>query len=392
MWIPKTEEDLRSALESMAATETSILDFKREVGSKSREIAKDIAAMANDGGVIIYGVAEDKGGKPTILSPFPLEGVAERIDAIARSGIVEPPRIEIKEIVSEADTGRGYLAVIVPASPRAPHMVEVGKDFRYYGRSSKGNTPLTQPEVEKMYARRESWNRNRELLLQSFIDKAPIRPTSGEGHLHLFAQPVFGDDNRLYRAARGRENIMQFLTEMIDTAVTPGVYKAGSYDPDFWPSSWRRCPTGWTTRMGSSDDARSMLNVTADFDGTLWLFCGGAGDTGNDVFELYESIVAGLTIRFLVAAGFLSGRSGHLGPVDIGLAVTGIRGVVSYEEKKRQWRTRDLLEFHEDSYVKTTQTSATVLKADPKDVAQELVNPLIRSLTQAERNPYAGDA
>ncbi|MDQ3302895.1 MAG: ATP-binding protein [Actinomycetota bacterium] len=97
-------------------------------------MAVDVAAMANDGGTLLYGVDEDDHGEPAVRTPIQLDGARERVDQIVRTCISEPPDIEIRAIPTEEDEGKGYLVVAVPLSPRAPHMVTVGKDNRYYGR------------------------------------------------------------------------------------------------------------------------------------------------------------------------------------------------------------------------------------------------------------------
>ncbi len=63
MWIPKSEEEIVNAVNSDALEESAIFDAKVELPSKNIEIAKDIAAMSNDGGVIIYGIGEDENGR-----------------------------------------------------------------------------------------------------------------------------------------------------------------------------------------------------------------------------------------------------------------------------------------------------------------------------------------
>lgn len=53
MWIPKTEKEIVQAVSCGSLEETITFDAKRELPTKNAEIAKDVAAMANDGGVII---------------------------------------------------------------------------------------------------------------------------------------------------------------------------------------------------------------------------------------------------------------------------------------------------------------------------------------------------
>jgi schlafen family protein len=107
--------------------------------------------MANDGGILLYGVGEDKNRRPTILQPISLAGARERVHQIVRTCISEPPNIQVREIQTDDAPSLGYLVVAVPPSPRAPHMVTVDKDHRYYGRSDTGNVPLTEGEVARLY-------------------------------------------------------------------------------------------------------------------------------------------------------------------------------------------------------------------------------------------------
>jgi hypothetical protein len=62
---------------------------------KNADLATDVAAMTVDGGILLYGIREDSDGRPTIPSPIPLAGAAERVDQIVSSSISEAPYIEI---------------------------------------------------------------------------------------------------------------------------------------------------------------------------------------------------------------------------------------------------------------------------------------------------------
>src|SRR4051812_39846359 len=143
MWIPKNAEELELLVPRGELEESATLDFKREVPDKSKSLATDIAALANDGGVLIFGVGEDETKRPTLLQPFQLDGVPERIASIVRSSISPPPFCEITTLPIPGEKGTGYLLVIVPASPIAPHMVIVNQENRFYGRGTKGNVVLT---------------------------------------------------------------------------------------------------------------------------------------------------------------------------------------------------------------------------------------------------------
>ena len=82
-WRPTTLQELETAINNALIEENHFLDLKRELksgASANREIAKDIAAFAIDGGVILIGVDE---GPPVSVNPISLSGLAERVDRSA---------------------------------------------------------------------------------------------------------------------------------------------------------------------------------------------------------------------------------------------------------------------------------------------------------------------
>ena len=134
-WPPRTETALETAAKDRHLVEKHGLELKRELppgsDSSNKELARDLASLAIDGGLLIIGVDEDKN---YALTPVPLEGLAERVEQVAGSRIDEPLALDgVIEIESAAKPSDGYLLVRVPASPRAPHMV----DNRYWGRGDK---------------------------------------------------------------------------------------------------------------------------------------------------------------------------------------------------------------------------------------------------------------
>ncbi len=67
MWIPKSEQDILSAIEAGGLMETANFDAKSALPGKgkSKDLAVDVAAMSADGGTLLYGVAEDENDRPT---------------------------------------------------------------------------------------------------------------------------------------------------------------------------------------------------------------------------------------------------------------------------------------------------------------------------------------
>ena len=167
MWVPKSEQDIFSAIDAGDLIETATFDAKASLPAqgKSKDLAIDVASMATDGGSLLYGLGEDENDRLTVPQPFELIGARERVDQIVRTSISEPPTIEVHTIPTDEDPSIGYLVIAVPPSPRAPHMVTVRKDNRYYGRSATGNTPLTEGEVARLYERRQRWEVDRDAML-----------------------------------------------------------------------------------------------------------------------------------------------------------------------------------------------------------------------------------
>ncbi|MEU7863346.1 ATP-binding protein [Nonomuraea sp. NPDC049141] len=177
-----------------------------------------MASFAIDSGTLIYGVAEDKVNRTFTLAPQPLNGLAEKLEQIGRSTLIDPPlNILTEEIPSDADPTHGYLVVHIPASPAAPHMV----DGRYYGRGDKTKYVLSDPEVVRLHESRRSADRDALALLQHEIDNDPIPADQRTlAHLFLIAQPVAGRRDMLLDmigGARWNHNLAAF----VDQAYTP---------------------------------------------------------------------------------------------------------------------------------------------------------------------------
>ncbi len=124
-WNPRTEADIRAALEARDVSESNVLDMKAVIGDKDserRETAKDLASFAVDGGALLIGVAEHKDTRTFEAVPIALHDVIERIEQIAANRVDPPLVVRPREIPSDKE-GLGYVWVDIPASPDAPHMV-----------------------------------------------------------------------------------------------------------------------------------------------------------------------------------------------------------------------------------------------------------------------------
>ncbi|HXI26738.1 MAG TPA: ATP-binding protein [Pyrinomonadaceae bacterium] len=389
MWIPKTEEEIIDAAANRTLEETITFDGKREISSKNIEIAKDISAFANtSGGVLIYGLAEDSDGKLAILNPIKLKGERERIDQIVRTAIDEVPFIKITAIETQHDPSIGYLIVIVPPSERAPHMVIVKGESRYYGRAATGNCVLNQANVAQLFERRRVAEQSIVPQLEQAIKEAPLPDNDKFAHLHIVARPALADDTLLDRCVLSGRNHKELLTEVLDQVSRSGIYRDG-YVPDIgYPGSgWARRPEGYYGKCHYGPEEDMGVHFQFNLDGSAWLFSGRAAEAHGegDPKTFFSSIVAGTTTKFLAVLGELYDRANYLGMVDIGLAVTGLQGCAP-ELTRDAFRT--LPKFSRPDYHRTARSNALLLKDDPKSVAARLVMPLVEAISQGTDDPF----
>jgi hypothetical protein len=379
MWIPNDSEELERLIKDRVLEESANLDFKSELPSSSKELAKDVAAMANDGGTLVFGVGEDSSGHPTVLLPFRLAGAAERISSIIQSALAEPPTVEIKTLASQQDPEIGYLAVVVPASPRAPHMVIVKGDNRFYGRAAKGNMPLSEGEVARLYQRRQQWEQNREAHLSQVVTELALEPSPDHGFLYMFARPVAPSPNRL--AALGdrhdqRNGLYQMIADVAGEAVYPHRFSPGFSGGNFKPiaAGWRVLMTG---ERSGSDPHQNTLELEVHFNGELRLVLGRAAQLLNGQLVLFEVGLAETVVRFLTLAGRLYRKLGYFGAVDIGLAVTGISGAVAYGVLRGH--VGFLTQFDQSSFQETARVVSVQLENESSGVAHTLLGRLFHA-------------
>jgi hypothetical protein len=392
MWLPKTENEIIEVVKSGSLNETSIFDAKKEISTKSQEIAKDIASMANDGGVIIYGIGEDENKRLTILNPIPLAGQPERIDAIVRSCIAEPPQIHLTSIITEKDPSVGYLVVLIPPSERAPHMVIVNGDHRFYGRTETGNAPLNEGEVARLYTRREKTEVDRDQLLEDEIKSSPLEPSQDYAFLFLYARPVFTKEGFFNSIAKNDKNLPTICNEQIQFALQESIYKPNQISPDFRiPREWINRvdgllgPMGYETR-DPEDQPGATLNIKIDDKGSIHLFSGGAAGKQQDRMIIDHHAIAGITSRFLAFAGSLYQVAGYSGMLDVGIALTGLRNSVILTNNIRLQYTIKPCDF--DKYKKTRRFSNLEVIDAPQKTAKYLVTPFFDAVSQGHLDPF----
>lgn len=333
MWMPTSAAEVERAVLAGELDEGPSFDAKRELPTtpkKNDEVAKDVAAMATDGGVLLYGVDEDDDGRPTILTPIDLAGAAERVSMIVSTSIAEVPHIETRLLPCADDPSKGYLLVIVPQSPRAPHQVTVGKDLRYYGRHDRANRILGEADVARLYERRGRWQRDREQTLATVIAGSPFSPREKPAFVYAFVEPVVPDQEvwkRAERAAGDRRQLQGELSEALNRSVPFG------YGPTLRGSShqWmRQGADAWrisTSPYEPADNPSDLADLEVNVDGRGRTFNGrGSAGLQDGTQVIFEQLIAGTVAGCFGLMAALYTRAGYHGHVDVGVAITGLKG------------------------------------------------------------------
>jgi hypothetical protein len=313
VWWPRSVAELKAAFEAGDLIESHSLELKRELPApgKSIDVAIDVCAMTPEGGVIIYGVS-DLDAAAGDLVPFDLAGQRDRIFQIVAAGIAEVPRIDVLEL-SESENGdgrRGFLAVVVPASSRAPHMVTVKGERRYYGRNGTQNVRLGEGEVARLYERRSQRAVDTDALLDAHIERSSVPASLDHGRLYLVVAPALGDDELLERARAatavpGMERFPAILSEHFRRARTVAPSRGFAPTTDHL-AGWTPTSRGFCVSSAldggpdlSSTDPDSALKVEVSYGGEVTIDCGRAafGDRSGGRLYIFEQLIAGLTTQ-----------------------------------------------------------------------------------------------
>lgn len=152
--------DLIEAAVKQQVAETDNLDWKRELPPKDEpkleEFAKDIAAMANTrGGLIIYGVGEDGGGRASsIVGVDATENSRRRLRALAANRV--HPMVDGLDVLplTSSDGSTSVLVLSIPRSPDAPHLIGQKQHLGVPFRSGPETQWMRERELERAYAER----------------------------------------------------------------------------------------------------------------------------------------------------------------------------------------------------------------------------------------------
>jgi len=398
-WPPRTEAALAAAAKDGHLRETHILELKRELvggDAANKELAADLASLANDGGLLFIGIDETTGPG---LSPVPLAGLAERIEQVAHTRIDEPLTLTFAPpIESSTQAGHGYLVVRVPPSPRAPHMA----GGRYWGRGDKTKHHLSNADVERLMARRARWAVGAEQALNEWIAKDPI---VGEerlnAHLFVVADPVSPSDRLLLPVFTGN---WQATFQRLVSATS---HRGDAFSPDVPSglSNFSPTPDGWAWYSYSVFGAReegveatgahresSALKLEICENGQLRLMCGRAAQRQQQQFQperllLIEAKNLGLTARMVSLAQRVSAEAGFLGSWDFAVGLTGLRGAISLLRFQAYWGAG--AGYTEETYMSSTRAALAEIEAGSGPIVERLLGRLMRAIGADQLAPVA---
>lgn len=384
-WHPATEADLQTAVDAGLLVESHYFEMKREIGSTkgaNRELARDLAQFAIDGGLLIVGVDEhrnDPSAYPT-LYPVALDGLPERVDAIARTIVDAPLAVECTTIPSANDSSAGYLLIRVPVSGTAPHMV----DGVYYGRGDTAKRKLSDAEVRALHQSRTVAKSAADDLLEAYVQRDPVTENRRQAHYFVVAAPAFPRTGMLLDAVSGPQ-WHELFTELVkpgraidDTMFAPTLSRAAEY--------FRRhggvALTSWLTHdrrtMGYGGSAEDAFELELTEEGAVRMMTTRlSSQLGLDhPQQIITEVLPVLTRQTLAIAAGIAGHTGYQGPWLLACAATGIAGMPTTAGRLGIGYPipRDLHEYRE-----TTRASSAELTQMPGLITDRLIGRLLRT-------------
>lgn len=334
------------------------------------EMARDLASLSVDGGLLIYGVRD----KVFDVVGCDTSGLDDRISQVSATRIHPPLSPTIQSVLVHPDDDTlAVLVVQVPPSPLAPHMV----DGSYWGRSSNGKRKLDDAEVRRLLLQRD---RGEDVFLSRLTGLETRDPLvnyiqghpTGNGHIYLVAEPcapvVRNDEPEGMDALRKGIRSSGLLGTVRDCTSrafdsTGEAYASIPTHGDPVPSQYEY----------------QLCHVLLKDDSSIEVVSGGGTreyepQPGRPTKFLLADHAWTLAVQTLELLQSRSLAWGYTGLWRVGLRVTKTRGTI--------YHTNDFLRrmptFTAEEYIKTTVVQG--VNARPLEQAQGLLNGLCRGL------------
>ncbi|MFH9125561.1 helix-turn-helix domain-containing protein [Streptomyces globisporus] len=401
-WTPKTEADLQAAIDGGLFEENHHLDLKKAPSSKgdNRELARDLASFAIDGGTLVIGVQENKESRTFELAGHPLNGLPEKIEQVART-IPDPPlTILTDEISAAADDGTGYLIVHIPASPVAPHMV----DNKYFGRGDKTKYQMGDAQVVALHAKRRSAEADALALLQKQMNEDPLGDVGKQSHLFLVAQPTAGRRDMCLPITGAQDwNLLmaKLITRVQESPALRAALARRGFSPDLGDAhqGHRRARGVARSSSGLGPDRtyipegrwgdEDVIELQLFEDGGLRLLMTRLSDnlsrphapTDDTEQVIFDSAAVVLTRQVLELLRLISEDVGYHGNWAVAVGANRLRG-------RRRHSGQSVFpsnqRYSDDTYEETTGVTLAELRETQGAVTRRLLGPLLRSLDSQE--------
>lgn len=363
--------------------EDHYLDFKAQLNAgpkENKELAKDLAQFALDGGSLVIGVLEGK-EEPHTPVPVTLEGLRERVESVAQSRVDPPMTIRCHPLPEEDNPTLGYLWVEVPASPVAPHMIE----GVYYGRGDTQKHRLSDADVLRLHDARRSQERDREVALRAWVDQDIPSHNRTQAHFHLVAAPLTAPPGL----------VDDFLDETPDAKlralVREGVKRSRArIDAAYMlenAGEFSRTAQGiqLATFASPPDDESSVLIEVTDEGHLRVRMTRVSMEMDQGESAIWPDVAVVLARQCLGVVAELAVSTGYQGRWSVGAAVTDLSG---HYIGRTTSHTRTP---HLPDYYATTQASLPQLRDNPGTLTQALMKRFARS-TYYERQQDVLDA
>ncbi|MFZ2226918.1 MAG: hypothetical protein WA090_03555 [Candidatus Nanopelagicaceae bacterium] len=397
-WEPTNEQDLESAIQHGIISENHYVELKAKLDTgpvANRELARDLVQFAVDSGVLIIGIKENT-DHTLSLSPVALNGLAERIEQVARS--IPDPLLPVAflEIPSEGDPSKGYLLVKIPVTGGAPHMV----DGVYYGRGDKMKVRLSDSRVTSLHEERARRRADIESRLDRTIGRDPIPSViRKQAHIFVVATP---NANRTETAVdfvrvNGWQQRVRDLVNNTFREVNFGSDQTGPLD-DLQNTNLRSDGIALTSLQFRSDrtidhtlmmyEDASELELTED--GEIRVFSGLFSRTALpqhmvapgtlNHYVIMDDFAPMLTRQVLYMVTELSRQTGIRCEWSLGVGATGIAGLPAYGSAHSP-----RYDAQEVVYRMTTIASLEEIEQYPGRLTRALVGRLMRALDRESK-------
>lgn len=361
-------EDLVSAAAAGVLAETHWVELKQAVPAKpgaNLELAKDLASLSLDGGVLLIGLTDPK-DSPSVVVGTELAGLETRVSQVA-CGSIHPPLAITTSVVPHPDEpAKAVLVVSVPASLTAPHMV----DDRYWGRSNEGKQTLSDPLVRMVLAAQEG---TRQQFGARFAQtRAELNPfpadTRKNSHLHLLLEPARTAVEHKVRDVIKDDLLLYFL----NTAPAGGSQAPPTIGHLGWATAH---PDGTLLSNGDIDEMNGALRVLVRDDGAVAVFSSRA--SREEI--VIPGHVATLTHQIIVTAGRLArDHLGFNGQWQIGVLVDNL------QDRRPQRDDLYGVRYPQAEYRRVITTTTTDMAEDAPAVTSSLLSGFFRGVRWPE--------